>query len=279
MKNILKISLLVSAIVLLAGCNNKTHKASEPGAEKGTATEQVKIKKAQFATPQDKAAYAIGASFSRYVDATLKKQSELGLKLDKEVILQGISDTLRGKSKLTEAETMKTLKDYDVTVQAAVKKEMAAKEAKSAQESKKLLDANKKKAGVIVTKSGLQYSIEKHGKGPKPTVQDTVTVNYVGKLADGTVFDSSIKRGVPATFPLNRVIPGWTEGIQLMHVGDKFDFVIPANLAYGQQAVGTIPPGSALKFEVQLLSIKNKNTTQQHHTVKNKTTEPVRAHK
>jgi FKBP-type peptidyl-prolyl cis-trans isomerase FkpA len=166
---------------------------------------------------------------------------------------------------MTEAETMKTLKEYDTTVRAAAKKEMATKEAKSAKESKTLLATNKKKAGVIVTKSGLQYSIVKKGKGPKPTAQDTVTVNYVGTLADGTVFDSSIKRGEPATFPLNRVIPGWTEGIQLMHVGDKFDFVIPAHLAYGNQAVGTIPPGSALKFEVELLSIAKHNTAQQHN--------------
>ncbi|MCK5818340.1 MAG: FKBP-type peptidyl-prolyl cis-trans isomerase [Psychromonas sp.] len=273
MKKILKASLLVTAIFLLAGCNSKAGKASDSAADPSH-TKLTKIEKAKFATPQDKAAYAIGASFSRYVDSTLEKQAQLGLKLNKEVILQGISDTLRGKSKMTDAEMMTTLKTYDTTVQAAAKKQLAARAAKSTKESKDLLNSNKKKSGVIVTKSGLQYNIVKKGNGPKPTAQDTVTVNYVGTLADGTVFDSSVKRGEPATFPLNRVIPGWTEGIQLMHVGDKFDFVIPANLAYGDQSVGTIPPGSALRFDVELLSIKkngaaNKSPTDKSPTAQN----------
>ncbi len=113
-------------------------------------------------------------------------------------------------------------------------------------------------ADMTTTASGLKYQVLKHGTGTvSPKATDTVTVNYEGKLLDGTVFDSSIARGQPASFPLNRVIPGWTEGLQLMKVGDKFKFVIPANLAYGAQSPSpTIPPNSTLVFEVDLLGIQ-----------------------
>jgi FKBP-type peptidyl-prolyl cis-trans isomerase len=113
-------------------------------------------------------------------------------------------------------------------------------------------------AEMITTASGLKYQVLKHGTGTvSPKATDTVTVNYVGKLLDGTVFDSSIARGQPATFPLNQVIPGWTEGLQLMKVGDKFKFVIPPNLAYGPNSPSpAIPPNSTLVFEVELLSIQ-----------------------
>jgi FKBP-type peptidyl-prolyl cis-trans isomerase len=111
---------------------------------------------------------------------------------------------------------------------------------------------------MTATASGLKYQVLKHGTGTvSPKATDTVTVNYEGKLLDGTVFDSSIARGQPASFPLNRVIPGWTEGLQLMKVGDKFKFVIPANLAYGANSPSpAIPPNSTLVFEVELLGIQ-----------------------
>ena len=111
---------------------------------------------------------------------------------------------------------------------------------------------------MTTTASGLKYQVLKHGTGTvSPKATDTVTVNYEGKLLDGTVFDSSIARGQPATFPLNRVIPGWTEGLQLMKVGDKFKFVIPPNLAYGANSPSpAIPPNSTLEFEVELLGIQ-----------------------
>jgi FKBP-type peptidyl-prolyl cis-trans isomerase len=111
---------------------------------------------------------------------------------------------------------------------------------------------------MTTTASGLKYQVLKHGTGTvSPKATDTVTVNYEGKLLDGTVFDSSIARGQPATFPLDRVIPGWTEGLQLMKVGDKFKFVIPANLAYGPNSpTSAIPPNSTLVFEVELLGIQ-----------------------
>ncbi|MDD5262861.1 MAG: FKBP-type peptidyl-prolyl cis-trans isomerase [Methylacidiphilales bacterium] len=121
----------------------------------------------------------------------------------------------------------------------------------------RFLDENKARAGVKVTKSGLQYEVVKEGAGKSPAATDTVTVNYEGKLLNGTVFDSSYKRGQPATFPLNRVIPGWTEGVQLMKTGATYLFYIPSKLAYGPQgAPGAIGPNECLIFKVELISIQ-----------------------
>ena len=118
------------------------------------------------------------------------------------------------------------------------------------------LEANKAVAGVKVTESGLQYKVTKMGKGKKPSATDKVKVHYHGTLIDGTVFDSSVERGEPIVFPLNQVIPGWTEGLQLMPVGSKFTFYIPQELAYGSHETGAIKPFSALVFEVELLGIE-----------------------
>ncbi|MBF0448507.1 MAG: FKBP-type peptidyl-prolyl cis-trans isomerase [Magnetococcales bacterium] len=120
------------------------------------------------------------------------------------------------------------------------------------------LAKNKQKEGVITTSSGLQYSIEKSADGPKPKSDEKVTVHYDGTFLDGRSFDSSRKRGKPATFPLNAVIPGWTEGLQLMSVGSRYTFYIPSDLAYGVQGAGRglIPPHATLIFDVELLSIK-----------------------
>jgi FKBP-type peptidyl-prolyl cis-trans isomerase len=119
------------------------------------------------------------------------------------------------------------------------------------------LAANKAKAGVKTTASGLQYTVETEGKGPKPKATDTVKVNYLGTKIDGTKFDSSYDRGQPATFPLNGVIKGWSEGLQLMPVGSKYKLFVPADLAYGENAPGPIGPNAALVFEVELLGIEN----------------------
>ncbi|MPN00673.1 FKBP-type 22 kDa peptidyl-prolyl cis-trans isomerase [bioreactor metagenome] len=121
---------------------------------------------------------------------------------------------------------------------------------------KNFMTENKKKPGVTVTASGLQYEVIKAGNGPKPAADDVVRVHYVGTLLDGTQFDSSVERGEPAEFGVNQVIPGWTEALQLMPVGSKYKLCIPAAIAYGEQGAGqAIPPNAALKFEVELLDI------------------------
>ena len=246
MKNVFKVSLLAAAVVLTIGCNGESKAAAST--------------KVDFKNNQEKAAYAIGSSFSGQFNAMLEKQVELGMPLDKDLVLQGITDTLAGKGQLTDDEIKETLTAYGTEVQAALEKQTKEKAAKVAEEGKTFLAENAKKEGVTVTKSGLQYSVITKAEGPKPTATDTVTVHYVGTLIDGTEFDSSIKRGQPATFPLNRVIPGWTEGLQLMSVGEKYKFVIPSDLAYGDQGAGTIPAGATLLFDVELLSIKAAET-------------------
>lgn len=129
-------------------------------------------------------------------------------------------------------------------------------EARAKEEGVKFLTENKKNADVKETPSGLQYVVIKEGTGAQPGPTDEVTVHYTGKLLDGTVFDSSVNRGEPATFPLNRVIPGWTEGVQLMKEGSKYTFFIPSDLAYGAQGIpNAIPPHSTLIFDVELIKI------------------------
>ncbi len=121
----------------------------------------------------------------------------------------------------------------------------------------KFLAENARKAGVVTTASGLEYEVVRQGSGPKPARTDTVLVHYEGRLIDKTVFDSSYQRGQPAAFPLDQVIPGWTEGVQLMPVGSKYHFVVPPALAYGAKgAGGVIPPGAVLEFDIELLAIR-----------------------
>ena len=129
------------------------------------------------------------------------------------------------------------------------------------QDDMKFLADNGKKLGVTTTASGLQYNVIREGAGPKPASSDTVLVHYEGRLVDAahTVFDSSYQRGQPAAFPLDQVIPGWTEGVQLMPTGSKYHFVVPPELAYGARgAGGVIPPGAVLEFDIELLAVKPK---------------------
>jgi FKBP-type peptidyl-prolyl cis-trans isomerase len=164
---------------------------------------------------------------------------------------QSGTDTL-----LTQDEMMTALQTFQTTMmeRQQAKAEREASENITAGEA--FLAENASKEGVMVTESGLQYKVITEGSGPKPQATDQVTVHYRGTLLDGTEFDSSYSRGEPATFGLNQVIPGWTEGVQLMNVGSKYEFYIPANLAYGERGAGaSIGPNSTLIFEVELISI------------------------
>ena len=171
--------------------------------------------------------------------------------LNKEDFDEAVHAAFEGKeTKLSTEEAQKVLNEYLQKLNE--KNEAIAREA-----GDKFLEANRKNPGVHVTDSGLQYVVEKEGTGKQPTATSEVTVHYTGKLLDGTVFDSSINRGEPATFPLNRVIPGWTEGLQLMKEGAKYTFFIPSDLAYGPTGIpNAIPPHSTLIFDVELISVK-----------------------
>ena len=185
------------------------------------------------------------------VAASIQK---IGAEIDLDAFMQALDDTLAGREpKLSEAETQKIK-------QAFIEKRQQTGQAQAQEnltQGQAFLGQNKTQEGVKTTDSGLQYLVVSEGDGPKPTASDTVTVNYRGTLIDGTEFDSSYERGQPATFPLNGVIPGWTEGLQLMPVGSTFKFFIPPQLAYGERSAGPkISPNSTLIFEVELLEIK-----------------------
>ena len=206
-------------------------------------------------TEKEKVSYAIGMN----IGANFKRQ---GIDVDPALFMQGIKDaTSGGKMLLTEDEERAVLTQYQGELRARMQEEakQAAETNKKAGEA--FLAANKSKEGVVTLPSGLQYKILKEGTGPKPTASDTVECNYRGTLINGTEFDSTAKHGgQPAKFPVNGVIKGWTEALQLMPVGSKWQLFIPSDLAYGERGTpgGEIGPNSTLIFEVELLGIENK---------------------
>ena len=203
-------------------------------------------------TLAQRAGYAVGWDLGQ-------KMKQSGADLDVDALARGIRDVLEGREALITPEAMnQAMQELQQAVEATQKTKMAESAAKHKAEGEAWLAKNKAAEGVQVTPSGLQYKVVKPGNGQKPAPTDTVTVNYEGKLIDGTVFDSSYARQQPATFPLNRVIKGWTEGLQLMDVGSEYMLYIPADLAYGEtpRPGGPIPPNAVLVFKVELLEIK-----------------------
>jgi FKBP-type peptidyl-prolyl cis-trans isomerase FklB len=200
---------------------------------------------------KDKVSYSIGMEIGR----NLKKQS---FDLNPDLLLKGFKDAFAGEKPLmTDQEMIEVLTAFQKEV-IAKQQEMAKKLGdKNKQEGETFLAENKKKEGVTTLPSGLQYKVIKAGSGKKPKATDMVTVNYRGTLLDGTEFDSSYRRGQPASFPVNGVIPGWTEALQLMEEGAKWQVFIPSNLAYGERSAGPqIGPNATLTFEIELISIQ-----------------------
>ncbi len=207
-------------------------------------------------TAKDKASYAIGMNIGKGLKDNLKKSD---VDVNPDILVRGLKDGLAGnKQLLTDQESKATLDALQKDVQKHQKEVHDATVAKNLKEGEAYLAANKDKPGVITLPSGLQYKIIQEGTGPKPTPSDVVVCNYRGTLIDGTEFDSSTKRGQPATFPVGKVIPGWTEALQLMPVGSKWELVIPPSLGYGERDQGPIGPNSTLIFEIELLSIQPK---------------------
>jgi len=202
-------------------------------------------------TTTEKLSYSIGADLGRSFQAQ-------GIDLDAEQLIRGLRDALAGRELALSDEEMRAAMTELQTTLVNKQQEARQRQAAAALETgARFLSENKAKAGVTVLPSGLQYRVLKTGTGKSPAATDMVSVNYVGRLVDGTEFDSSYKRGEPAKFQVNRVIPGWSEALQLMHVGDKWELVIPPNLAYGERgAGGAIPPNAVLVFEVELMGIE-----------------------
>ena len=204
-------------------------------------------------TPQQKLSYVIGMD----IGSTLK---QLGTEIDLVVFKQALEDVLEGRvTRITAEEAAQIKQAFLKQKREEVAAENKALGEKNLAEGEAFLAENKIKEGVQTTESGLQYQIIKEGDGPKPQANDTVSVHYRGMLVDGTEFDSSHQRGEPTTFPLSGVIPGWTEGLQLMSVGSTYKLFLPAKLAYGKKGAGAqIGPNATLIFEVELLEIVEK---------------------
>ena len=219
-------------------------------------------------TQKDKASYAVGLNVGRNLGAQLHQQS---VELDQAILLRGVKDALAGgKTLLTDDEVKAVLTQLQTEARTRQQEKMKAEQEKmkvaaegNKKEGEEFLAANKTKEGVVTLPSGLQYKILTEGTGPKPAAADTVSCNYRGTLLNGTEFDSSYKRGQPASFPVTGVIKGWTEALQLMPVGSKWQLFIPAELGYGDRGAGAdIGPGATLIFEVELLSIQSKEKSE-----------------
>lgn len=225
------LSILTLALLLMSCQNN--------------AQENVELK-----TRQDSVSYAIGYN----IGTNFKMQS---IEVDPAVVAAAMRDVMNeADTKLTEEEAQQVWMSYQQEMMAKQQQEREASGTKNKEEGAKWLAENKDKEGVVTTESGLQYKVIKMGDGPKPTQNDKVRVHYRGKLIDGTQFDSSYDRGEPAEFPVGGVIAGWTEALQLMPVGSKWEVYIPSELGYGERGAGQdIGPNATLIFEVELLEI------------------------
>jgi len=227
--------------ILLFGCNEM----GKPAAKTALVTEK------------DNYSYALGASFGQQARALLIQRDSIDL--DYAVFMQAFSERFEqdsAKLLMSDSALFAVLNDFSMKrQQEKVKKDSLAAE-KNLQEQKAFLEKNKSEGGVITTASGLQYLVIIEGKGEVPKDEDLVSVHYTGTLLDGTEFDSSIKRGAPAEFPLNAVIPGWTELLKVMKVGSKVKAWIPSDLAYGPRGRQVIPGNSLLVFEMELLGVK-----------------------
>ena len=250
MKKIIMCAL--AAVVVSAALYAQTKTTQTAPAAQSKSSQTAPAASSPLKTEKDRLSYSIGMNLG----AGLKEQ---GIDVNSDMLLRGIKDAISdGKPLMTDEEIRASLS----TLKSQLQAKQAALQEKAASENKakgdKFLADNKAKEGVVALPSGLQYKILKAGTGPKPKPTDTVTTHYKGTLLDGTQFDSSYDRNEPATFPVGGVIKGWTEALQLMPVGSKWQLFIPAELAYGERgAANVIGPNETLIFEVELLSIQD----------------------
>ncbi|MHC4461193.1 MAG: FKBP-type peptidyl-prolyl cis-trans isomerase [Planctomycetota bacterium] len=249
----------ICVVMLLSGClvgmsvcaarKSPKEKSAVPPVRTDIAPQDPNQKASSLKTEMDKVSYSIGVQLGQQF-----KKGEIDIKI--ESLMRGIKDTLAGKTLvLSEDEMQKVMTGFQQRMMAKQKERQKAEAAKNLAMGMVFLEANGTKEGVKVLPSGMQYKIIRKGTGKTPTVNDRVKTNYRGTLIDGTEFDSSYKRNKPAEFPVKGVIRGWTEALQLMKEGGKWELYIPANLAYGEQARRTIPGNSTLIFEIELLEV------------------------
>lgn len=232
-KRLLAVSLMLVTTSLVVGCKEDAKKEES----------------AALDTLEQKASYIIGLNIGNNLKAN-------GFDVQADQVALALRDLQAGtESRIKEEEFQTIMQEVQEKAMAKHSEEQKRLTDENTTKGKAFLDENKAKEGVVTTESGLQYRVITEGTGEKPAATDTVTVHYTGKLIDGTEFDSSEKHGQPATFPLDGVIPGWTEALQLMPQGSKWEIVIPSDLAYGASGQGPIPPASTLVFEVELLEI------------------------
>jgi len=279
MKNTIKIAVTFLAVGILAVGSARAQQAASSGSQQtpaakdksnsaknsssapATKTEQEPAAKnpdsLELKTEKDKASYALGMNIGQ----GLKKQTD---NLDPAIVQRGMKDALSGnKMLMTEDEAKSAWTTFQVSMRKKQEQEAQQLADTNKKEGDAFLAENKTKTGVVTLPSGLQYKILTEGTGPKPAATDSVVCNYKGTLLDGTEFDSSAKHGGPATFPVSGVIKGWTEALQLMPVGSKWELFVPTDLAYGQRGAGAgIGPNSTLIFEVELVSIKSNDAVQ-----------------
>jgi FKBP-type peptidyl-prolyl cis-trans isomerase FkpA len=239
----------VLSAVMLTACGTDTSK--EDTAASTTEASIVLENDAQ------KQSYALGASMGMFVTNRFEQQENLNIPTDLAALRAGFQDGLNENQQMTMEDIQFYTQASDDALRAAQTLKAEQDAAAAIEAGKAFLAENATKEGVTVTESGLQYEVVEAADGPSPVATDTVTVHYRGTLIDGTEFDSSYSRGEPTSFPLNRVISGWTEGLQLMQVGSKYRFYVPSELAYGQRGQGAITPNSTLIFDVELLEIQS----------------------
>ena len=265
------VSLMAIGIMLPGNALGQQTPAAKPapaatGAQKAPASKTGQATKPRTQTPlvlktqKEKASYALGMNVGKGLGANLRQQS---VEVDQSILLRGVKDALAGgKTLLTEDEMKAALTQLQTEMRTKQDEKMKLAAEANKKVGEEFLAANKTKDGVVTLPSGLQYKILTAGTGPKPSATDSVMCNYRGTLLDGKEFDSSYKRGQPASFPVSGVIKGWTEALQLMPAGSKWQLFIPSDLGYGDRGAdprSAIGPGATLIFEVELLSIQGKD--------------------
>ncbi len=262
MQKSFRFTLCVMAAGILAAnaLAQQTPPAASQSASPATTQQEPGLKPrpaSELQTQKDKFSYALGMN----IGTSLHRQS---VPVDPELVIRGLKDSVAGgQTLLTEEEARAAIMEVQNEMRKQQQEKMQALGEANKKDGEAFLAANKTKEGVVTLPSGLQYTILQAGTGPKPTTADSVTVNYRGTLVNGTEFDSSYKRGQPATFPVTGVIKGWTEALQLMPVGSKWQIFIPSDLAYGERGPGEIGPNATLIFEVELLKIADKSQSQE----------------